>query len=167
MGVTSFSSRSFSFVATPLLLLMAVLPGCSDGPELIPVSGKVTVDGKPLAEGTVKFIPAQGGRSARSSITENGTYQLSSFKKGDGVPPGDYIVTIEAMKDLNEGKKAKSQELDPELTKYDFGGNIADVAESKIVYLVPEEYAFKERTPLKATVDAATTTHDFEVPAAK
>jgi len=38
--------------------LLAALCGCSSGPKFVPVSGTVTLDGKPLANAIVAFNPA-------------------------------------------------------------------------------------------------------------
>ena len=46
------------------LLTLAFVGGCLErerGPELFPVSGTVTLDGKPLVEGTVYFNTVQSG----------------------------------------------------------------------------------------------------------
>jgi len=41
-----------------LIGLLAGLTGCSGGPKFVPVSGTVTLDGKPLANALVAFNPA-------------------------------------------------------------------------------------------------------------
>jgi hypothetical protein len=78
-----------------LALLLAA--GC--GPRLCRVHGKVTLeDGTPVTKGLVVF-EAVGGQpvSARGEIQADGSYQLSTHRPGDGVPPGRYRVLINPM----------------------------------------------------------------------
>jgi len=84
-----------------LLMAISILSGCGGetyAPELGSVTGKVTMEGKPLADATVTFIPADGPPSA--AITDaSGTYRLK-FKNGaDGALPGKHTVTISTDKD--------------------------------------------------------------------
>ena len=81
--------------ALATLLLSAMIAGC--GPSLQPVRGKVTLpDGKPAAGSQVVFESAQKENkiSARGDVREDGSYELSTFKPGDGVPPGKYKVQV-------------------------------------------------------------------------
>jgi hypothetical protein len=70
-----------------------VVAGC--GPEfpLAEVSGKVTVNGKPLPEGTVLFVP-QAGPAGVSDLGEDGSYKMQSRKPGDGALIGIHKVAI-------------------------------------------------------------------------
>lgn len=73
--------------------------GCGNG--LADVSGKVTMDGRPLCKSedvrvTVTFQPASGGgRVATGLVDESGEYRLSSGSQV-GVVPGEYLVTCSA-----------------------------------------------------------------------
>lgn len=75
--------------------------GSSKYPKTVSISGKVTWQGKPLAGGSIAFIPVNAGengtnRPAGGQIGPDGVYQLSSFRSGDGVMPGEYGVTVES-----------------------------------------------------------------------
>jgi hypothetical protein len=77
--------------------LLLTAAGCS-GPGLVPVSGKVTVDNKPLRSGNVLFVPdREKGNTAdvepRSLINESGVYELTTAGK-PGAPPGWYKVAV-------------------------------------------------------------------------
>ncbi|HEX6961100.1 MAG TPA: hypothetical protein VF175_04485 [Lacipirellula sp.] len=79
--------------------------GCGEpGPELIPVSGKVTIDGKPAAEGSVMFISTVNPMTKLiGSIESDGTYSVITQRK-PGAPAGEYRVTVfvtETPKDSN------------------------------------------------------------------
>jgi hypothetical protein len=97
-----------SRVARVIVLLLAVpllaLGGCSGVGKLDSVSGKVTLDGKPLAGVSVNFIPdAQKGNKTELGVSgttdSEGNYHLQTITRVrsttyDGAPPGWYKVTI-------------------------------------------------------------------------
>ena len=81
--------------------LGATLAGCGQGAGLVPVTGKVTVDGKPLGTGSVTFHPdtAKGNTApqlAAGEIDAQGNYKLVSGAR-EGAPPGWYKVTVTAQ----------------------------------------------------------------------
>jgi len=83
------------------LVIMTVL-GCSDGrPRRAPVSGQVLIDGKPLAYGSIRFMPV-GARPAMAKIGPDGRFTLKTFKDGDGAVLGTHTVTITANEYLSE-----------------------------------------------------------------
>lgn len=86
---------------------LALVLGCGKDNPMSSVSGKVTVDGKPLSGGSVSFIPdvppgeegikeaskaATSGLSA-GSIGSDGTYKIYTAGK-EGAPLGKYKVTV-------------------------------------------------------------------------
>jgi hypothetical protein len=83
----------------PRIAAFAVLAlaGCgpSAGPPLAPVSGTVTLDGKPLSGAVVSFIPTGdtpgGGGDGRTG--PDGKYTLRS-RHGGGVAAGEYRVVV-------------------------------------------------------------------------
>jgi hypothetical protein len=77
------------------MALFGSLAGCGAG--LQPVRGKVTLpDGKPAAGSQVVFEGTEAGKkvSARGDVGPDGSYVMSTFKPGDGVPPGKYKVQV-------------------------------------------------------------------------
>jgi hypothetical protein len=82
----------------PLLagvLLLGAWSGCGPGNPLgrKAISGKVTLDDKPLEQGTISFEPlAKKGVSAGAVISA-GSYSIAAEK---GLPPGKYRVRINA-----------------------------------------------------------------------
>jgi len=60
-----------------------------DSEKTASVSGKITVDGKPLDSGKVIFNPEEG-KSISVNVKEDGSYELKAVK------PGNYVLTIEA-----------------------------------------------------------------------
>lgn len=79
-----------------------LLPGCwNSGPEMVPVAGTVTVDGKPLTVGQVMVSP-DGHRPAVGVLDQNGRFQLSSYKLGDGVVKGTHPAAVMSVEQLTE-----------------------------------------------------------------
>jgi hypothetical protein len=84
------------FVCTICGLLLAW--GCSSEPPrppTYPVSGTVTLKGKPLEGARVVFISsAPSGRPASGVSDEDGVYHLTTFDSGDGALAGRYGVKV-------------------------------------------------------------------------
>jgi hypothetical protein len=76
--------------------------GCgASGEKLNPVAGKVTLNGAPLASGSVTFHPnvAKGNNTPHipvGMIDEQGHYKLQTATK-EGAPPGWYKITVSAQ----------------------------------------------------------------------
>jgi hypothetical protein len=86
------------------LSLVAALTGCSDGrPKRVPVSGQVLIDGKPLTQGSVRFVP-EGGRPSTARLDDQGRFALRCFDGVDGAIPGKHRVSVTGNKVLSESK---------------------------------------------------------------
>jgi len=88
MNIRHFLAKA---ICTGLVLL--VFSGCGGNPNLAPVEGTVTMDGKPLADATVLFINAQS-RPAAAKTDKNGFYRLSFSDDEPGAYIGKNIVRI-------------------------------------------------------------------------
>ncbi len=84
--------------------------GGASGPELIDVHGTVLLDGKPLPNATVRFVPeVQGAEAVRpaSGVTDDdGRYELEYSSTRSGALPGKYkvlITTAQAPEEDEEG----------------------------------------------------------------
>jgi hypothetical protein len=91
------------------ILALSLLLGCGtddmSGPKLIPVKGKVSYKGKPLAKGTVRFSADGYGRDASGQLQPDGTYEIGTMKPGDGTTAGSHRVFItEVEKSLSKDK---------------------------------------------------------------
>lgn len=90
--------KSIRMVAS-LALVSTGLIGCGseeDRFKLVPVTGTVTLNGKPLAGATVSFAPVSGNVSNTPGVDSTGpagNYKLM-FKGRSGVAPGKYKVSI-------------------------------------------------------------------------
>jgi len=125
-------------------LSISLLTGCgSDGPDIAPVRGKVTFQGKPVTTGRVMFYPSEG-RASNGLIESDGTYQLR-----EGALVGSHKVTIKATKvtGMAPGPKNFEEEL-----KQGTGMRRLDGHESRVVWLVPQTYSQRRTSLLTAEV---------------
>ncbi|MEW4564277.1 carboxypeptidase regulatory-like domain-containing protein [Bremerella sp. JC770] len=78
------------------LLMLAPLSGCGKESNVLPVTGKVTLDGKPLVGATVNFTPVDGPQrtTARGTIDEAGQYELRLTSQQKGALLGKHLVQI-------------------------------------------------------------------------
>jgi hypothetical protein len=83
-----------SCLGTSCLLWAVALAGCGGGGATSPVTGVVTLDGKPLAGASIQFVPQGSGRDATGETDKDGAFVMSTFKPRDGVVPGTYKVVI-------------------------------------------------------------------------
>ena len=87
---------------TRLIVALTLLACCGCGhklPPIVPVEGVVTINGKPLANALVVFMPVleHFGMETISTATtdEHGHYTLICQKgQTSGAVTGDYIVTV-------------------------------------------------------------------------
>jgi hypothetical protein len=83
-----------------ICLLLFLGGGCSgssrsDGPAVYPVSGRVLLNGEPVARATLAFQPLNDDGKPGIALTDNGGYFNSqTFEKGDGLIAGRYRVSI-------------------------------------------------------------------------
>ena len=141
---------------------LACCTGC--GPKLQKAGGIVKVDGKPLDQGTVGFYPVQPGRPSMAEIQPDGTFELSYLKPGDGLPPGDYKVTI--VSDVwKVNPRAKAME-DAQFKKMGMKDEMS-MAAGELIHVVPVIYNTIETTPLKQTVSAESAKFEFDIPSKK
>ena len=103
----------------PFALLVAG-SACSSGDKsttnnkpTFPVKGSFTVDGIPIAGAVVMFHPLDdpGPQATRSyaKTDKDGAFVISTYRLGDGAPPGKYIITIQ--QDADDEKKVVPQRL--------------------------------------------------------
>ncbi len=137
------------------------LSGCG-GRSMQPAGGRVLVDGVPVKDGAVTFYPIEPGRAASASIMEDGTFVLSSDNPNDGLPEGEYKVTIVAdtwtanvsekeMKAMEAMQKKQGAIEDSSMMS---GGG-------KLTHIVPAIYNDIATTPLTQKVIKSSTPQEF------
>lgn len=84
-----------SVLAFAIVLAISLpLAGCGDGRSaLVPVSGQVLIDGKPLDYGFVRFSAA-GNRPSIGRIGPDGQFTLTCYDPGDGAIVGQHRVAV-------------------------------------------------------------------------
>jgi len=128
------------------LLTTVALVGCG-GSKLatIKVSGTVTLDGAPLADASVNFVPKTEGQghAAYGKTDAEGRYQLQTLQ-GDpdaGTTPGEYLVTISKREAVVSDESGRSP--------------------PPVKSLIPTRYNKPETSELTATVAKGSTVFDF------
>lgn len=89
---------------TILIAIGFMFSGCNSRPsyqeaDVFPVSGSVSVDGKPAAGVVIVFHPQTDtgmtkGNKPFTTSGEDGTFEVTTYTTGDGAPIGEYIVTF-------------------------------------------------------------------------
>ena len=88
---------AFALLASTIV----INPGCGGDwkAATVPATGKVAINGQPPKGLLVQLHPIGAPVDARNSrawgkVGEDGTYSLSAYEDREGVPPGEYAVTL-------------------------------------------------------------------------
>ena len=93
--------RILNFCLVASCLFIFFIAGCSSGPAVGDVSGKVTFKNQPVKEGTVTFLNPNEGGAGESPIDASGNFTISHLVVGE------YIVIVTPlmeMKDTDPGR---------------------------------------------------------------
>lgn len=151
-----------------LFSISAIGCGNSDRPSLANASGKVTLDGQPVAQATVTFVPVDGGRPSTAITDAQGQYTMNSFDDAQGAIVGDHNVSV--MKIDGPGAQLPEQADDPTAGGGDESatgenslspaigeadGRQSQSDSDQINYLVPAKYMDATTSGLKISVPAS------------
>ncbi|QDT99554.1 hypothetical protein [Gimesia aquarii] len=106
------------------MFLLTVI-GCGGGPDrssTAPVSGTVTLDGAPLASGTITF-ETTGSRPASGVIKDGEILNVMTYEPNDGAPVGTHQVSITATETAKSAVVANPGETTDFDPNYMGGGN--------------------------------------------
>ena len=93
--------RALHSLKFALMICFGVVVGCGEGdPPLAPVSGVVTLDGKPLADATVEFV-AESGWGSMGKTDDSGRYELLYRGREKGATTGQHKVRISTKIEQN------------------------------------------------------------------
>lgn len=89
-------SRVRFCIPVMFLLTSGIVMGCrgAPGPEIAPVDGVVTLDGKPIEGAGVTFEPVGEGRSSFALTDAAGRYELVYMPGKKGAMVGEHVVRI-------------------------------------------------------------------------
>src|SRR5262245_45220865 len=138
--------------ATPFVVLAATaalcLPGCGAGTATL--TGEVTYEGQPVADGSVRLTPADGRGPVKGGEIKAGSYTVAD------VPPGPKIVRIEAYKKVNfASSSAEMMRRAAEQRKRGDDSGLVDPAD-----VIPPN---AEGNDQRIEVKPGTHTHDFHL----
>lgn len=141
-------------------------PHVANRPDVVPVTGVVTLDGAPVEGATVTFVNTAGmapgeqvtGRSSVGRTDESGRFELTTFESGDGAVPGGYTVTVTKYEVQATGGGGTTTDVSEEggslegesYTAPDEESADADTATN----LLPEKYDSAKSSNLSVTVKA-------------
>jgi len=140
-------------------IALCTTPGCSSGPpgpKLVPVSGTVTLDDKPLGAADIMFIPKDDtrGQAAVARSDESGKFELlSNDRKRKGAAAGSYRVVINKL-------------VNPDGTDFIPDPNSGPMDTGGFKELLPATYSDPQQTSLTAEIpDAGTSALEFKLKA--
>ncbi len=138
-------------------LLAVVMSACGDGssgPELAPVTGVVTLDGKPVDGATVVFSPKGEAPMSMAITGMDGKFELKTGSGRPGAAVGDHGVGVILSLTTGGSPPPTSDDgLAPLLPSEAAGGQaVAKHVPPRTVWMVPEKYSKPESSGLTATV---------------
>jgi hypothetical protein len=126
-------------------IALAILAGCG-GSNLVPVEGTITLDGKPVTEGTIGMELVGGPKDFRLFSGETdaaGHYVIRPFEHGGtGAVPGEYRVMIHTVKAPPGADELTEIPKDPVPQEYQNGSKTLTVPEGGITNA---DFAIKTR----------------------
>lgn len=121
------------------IVLGTLLAGCGGEPKRLPAAGVVTLDGQPVADAGVLFIPTDPGPAATGTTDASGRFRLTCAGKA-GAIAGHYRVAISKQASAGNG---------------DTGPMPAMPAKNLVAkWIVPQKYGTPDTSGLEATVSS-------------
>ena len=135
------------------LVLCGALAGCGGPSDELPreaISGKVSLDGQPLATGVIQFRPTSSEPAPAGAQIKDGAF---SIPRNEGPTPGNYKVVINAAGEAkalsaaeSSGEKAiKRGGLAPELIPPQYNSNSTLTAKVEAGKANTFEFALKSK----------------------
>lgn len=145
MWFNSTKMIAFTLLVAFAPLLLAAAPGCHRGEQLGKITGRVTLDGKPISPGIVMFCNFSKGVHITALLDGEGKYELQTAK-GFGLPLGSYRVAVSP--------------LPPEPP---IPGGPPAAAHSSPLNNIPPRYLDPETSELETTVEAGENVYNIEL----
>lgn len=148
--------HSLLAIATLLTITTGCGPSGPETPAVTPVSGTATLNGEPLGGAVIAFSPVSGGRGASAITNDDGTFEATSFSKGDGLVPGQYGITVTKYP---QGPESYGAAGDMESDEYTGEDVTPDDPENEL----PAKYESAETSGLTVNVEAGSPISDFNI----
>ncbi|QEF98335.1 hypothetical protein Mal15_23870 [Stieleria maiorica] len=91
------SLRPLGWLAA-ILVLAVLQTGCDSSPKLGQVTGVLTMDGEPVKNGSIEFVPSGGGRPSLALTDAEGRYTAYYLPNVPGALPGKHRIRFEIAK---------------------------------------------------------------------
>lgn len=149
--------RFFPQVAMVTTLTLSLV-GCGseeDRIALVPVTGTVTLNGKPMADATIRFMPDASNAVSTPGVDATGpegNYK-ARYKSRFGLSPGKYKVTITPALTTPTSKVPDAFKDDPYMAQLAVGGSPDQ----------PKDKSAGEQSEFEAEVTASGGPYDFDV----
>jgi len=132
-------------------ILLVIALGCSNN---VPLRGTVLFsdNGEPVPRGLIMF--ESSNFMARGEIQSDGTFVVGSLRARDGMPPGDYRISIVGAIESYEVAPTGRTTTPP---------GVAQAAPMNVIPLIDPRYERASTSGLTVTVDRSTREHSVIV----
>jgi len=147
--------RTAGLNAAGLAALVLAMAGCSGAhPELVPVTGEVYLDGKPVESAAVMFYPEGQGKPAWAHTDGTGTFKLTTYRDKDGAAVGPYKVSVTKVREevVKPTKPVNSVAAEIE-------AELSGSKRKREVWLIPQQYADAKASGLAFAVEPSGKNH--------
>ncbi len=130
-------------------------------PATVKTSGRVTLDGEPVAEAALMFVGSTG-RPSSANTDANGEFKVTTYGRNDGLAPGEYKVSVAQFVLLPKYQERydAAQERARQEAEQSGDDEVEDVEmafpDSAYTNGLPEKYAEIETTDISVTIDKST-----------
>jgi Carboxypeptidase regulatory-like domain len=157
-------NRPGKLALSTLVTVGIVLTGCSNSsrPPTYPVTGTVTLQGKPVAGAAITFVPTGNEGEAASAITDSeGKYALTTWEAGDGARPGEYRVKVskQEQQTVDPSKMVQNLSIEEEQKIYVESKRPPPPAKS----LIPSKFENEQTSGLIHQVEEKPTAFDIKI----
>ena len=138
------------------LFLLAFLSGCGNRIPVTPVTGMITLNGDPVENAMITYIPNTSGTVATATTDKEGKYALKTYigdKTAHGAFPGGYKVTVvkRVQKDFPDIDLKNLTPEEEEALSNQVSATLKGRA-PKYEYLVPQKYESQQTSGSTAEV---------------
>jgi hypothetical protein len=145
-GSSNQGAKTLWFFGSLVLGFLPLMAGCGRSSALVPIAGRVTLDGQPVPDMIVNFTPLgeTAGNGALACTDKEGRFTLLDSRGESGAYVGEYKVSFYPS-------LGRSKQTDPALDVV----SVPSKAGLPAIYLDPNQ------TPLRATVSKGGGTIDL------